>query len=226
METWPEIRQKLSATAAIAQALFLKLAKNNYLQETERQLARGKRQTSQLFFVYQHAEVRDPKAMAEDEETGEFVRVSKIADKAKESVRDLGYRTRVAYLTETPYASLSLWDALIEFPVIELLESMCGHGYRIHYEFSNTVRRSGYKTYDISLILEFNEMWKSDRPTIADKVWPDATNTTIAADGTINWPATMGAPKILSNPEDDWRRKVDALWPPADAFRLRTTLWV
>lgn len=226
METWPEMREKLSATVAIAQALFLKLAKNNYLQETERQLARGKRQTSQLFFIYQYAEVHDPKAMAEDEETGEFVRISNIAEKAKESVRDLGYRTRVAYLTQSRYASLSLWDALIEFPVIALLEAMCGYGYRIHYDFSNTVRKSGYKTYDVSLILEFNETWRSDPSTIADKVWPDARNTTITTNGVINWPASMGAPKLLSSPEENWRKRVDALWPPEDAFRLRTTLWV
>jgi hypothetical protein len=220
METWPETREKLSVTAALAQALFLKLAKKNYLQETARQLSRGRRQTYFPFFIYQHAEVYDAKAMAEDEETGEFVRISVVADKAKETVRDLGFRTRVEHLTQTRYASLSLWDAFAEFPAIALLESMCGHGYRIHFDFSNTVRRSGYKTYNVALILEYNATWRKDRLTIADRVWPDAKTTAIRPDGTIHWPASMGAPNLLSTPEGEWRKRIDALWP------RRTTLWV
>lgn len=220
METWPETREKLSVTAALAQALFLKLAKKNYLQETARQLAQGKRQTYFPFFIYQHAEVYDAKAMAEDEETGEFVRISVVADKAKETVRDLGFRTRVEHLTETRYASMTLWDALAEFPAIALLESMCGHGYRIHFARPNTVRRGGYKTYNVALVLEYNATWINDRLTIADRVWPDAKTTAIQADGSIHWPASMGAPNLLSSPEDEWRKRVDALWP------RRTTLWV
>jgi hypothetical protein len=220
METWPETREKLSLTVALAQALFLKLVNTNYRQETERQLARGKRQTYVPFFNYKHAEVYDEKAMAEDQETGEFVRISVVADKAKETVRDLGFRTRVEHLTQTRYASLSLWDALAEFPAVALVESMCGYGYRIHFDFSNTVRRDGYKTYTVSLILEYNATWLKDRLTIADRVWPDAKTMAIRADGTIQWPASMGAPNLLSAPEGEWRKRVDALWP------RRTTLWV
>lgn len=220
MQTWPETREKLSLTVALAQALFLKLAKKNYRQETERQLARGRRQTYMPFFRYQQAEVYDEKAMAEDKETGEFVRIAVVADKAKETVRNLGFRTRVQHLTETRYASLGLRDALAEFPAIALVESMCGHGYRIHFDFSKPARLGGYKTYTVTLILEYNAAWLNDRLTIADRVWPDAKTTAIRADGTIQWPASMGAPNLLSSAEDEWRKRVDALWP------RRTTLWV
>lgn len=214
MDTWPKTREQLSLTVSVAQALFLQLVKKDYQGKTISQLERGTRQPSIPFFVYQHTHISRPSTMTDDPETGNLLPVETIAQKARETVRDLGFRMRVAQLTQSRFASMPLYDVIeFEFPVIELLEAMCGPGFRIHSEVSGTAVHTGYTTFNICLVIEYNTEWKTDTHTRIKKVWPDAREIRVDADGTIHWPPTMGAPVLLPSPVDIWRKKVDALWP-------------
>lgn len=213
MDTWANTREKLSATTAIAQALFMQLVKKDYYTKTERQILRGSRQTSLPFFSYQGATVHRPSAMTEDPDTGEFLPVTTIADRAKETVKDLGYRMRVAALTQSRFASMYLWDAIgFEFTSIALVEAMCGQGFRIRSEIGDIVHHCGYKTFNVYLILEFNTAWFGAKPSFVNKVWPDISSTRVSENGEIEWPPSMGAPVLLPSPVDTWRKRVDAAW--------------
>ena len=213
MESWPETREKLSATVGIAQALFMQLVKKDYYNCTARQLERGIRQTRFAFFSYQSASVSRPSSMAEDPETGEFLHVSTIANRAKETVRDLGYRMRIAALTSSRFGSMYLCDALsFEFLSTQLLETMCGPGFRVRSEMTDVVNHGGYTTYNVVLSLEFNTAWFGAKHAFVNRVWPDADKTRVKDDGTIEWAPSMGAPVLLPSPEHLWRKQVDAAW--------------
>ena len=213
MDTWPETREKLSATVGIAQALYMRLVEEREYAETiANQLLRGQRQPELPFFAYQCASVYRPSSMAEDPESGEFLPVTAIAEREKETLCDLGYRSRVAVLTQSRFANMSIMDALSsEFPCLRLLEAMCGPGYRVRTEKKSEVSHNGYKTWNNVLVLEFNTAWFEDVPAVC-RIWPDANKTQVDSEGNIKWPPSMGAPVLLPSQVDIWRQKIDALW--------------
>jgi len=213
MYAWPKSREQLSLTSSAAQALYMQLVKKDYFGKTSQQLARGKRQTSVPFFSYQTAYLRNPNAMVDDPETGELAPVTTIVAKATETVKDLGYRMRVAELTKNRLASISIKDAIgFDFPIIPLVETMCGKGFRIHSETTHTVEYTGYTVSTTCLSIAYNLTWVNDPHTFVEKVWPDASETQPNA-GNIVWPASMGSPVLLPSPVAEWRRRVDAQWP-------------
>jgi hypothetical protein len=213
MYAWPKNREQLSLTSSAAQALYMQLVKKDFFGQTSQQLARGKRQTCVPFFIYQTAHLCNPNAMAEDTETGELLPVATIVAKATETMRDLGYRMRVAELTKNRLASISIKDALgFDFPIAPLVETMCGKGFRIHSETTHTVEYTGYRVTTTCLSIAYNLAWVNDPHTFIEKVWPDASETKPNA-GNIVWPSSMGAPVLLPSPVAEWRRRVDAQWP-------------
>ena len=213
MYAWPKTREQLSLTVGMAQALYIQLVNKDYFGQTYRQLDRGKRQTYVPFFSYQSAILRNPNAMVEDPDTAELVPVTAIVTKTAETVRDLGYRMRVSELTKNRLGSIHLKDAIsFDFPVIPLLETMCGAGFRIQSEVTSQIDYTGYTTFTTCLSLAYNLAWVNQPHTFIEKVWPDASETKPNG-GMIAWPSSMGAPVMLPSPEVEWRKRVDALWP-------------